>query len=348
MPGGITEQTEQVFANLRAILEAAGTSLDQIVKTTVFLQSLDDFAAMNEVYARHVGEHAAGALDGRGREAPLGRTRRDRGCRTRPTERRPSRSVTIRRRSASTRTSSAAPYATRCSGSSRRTRTSSSPASTSAGLRLALEPHGRVEDLVVAGRPVGLRLFPRDREVRALAPAGIEFAPPRRERSTGPGRHDFEIVVDPAATVEDDLARRDFTSTRWRDISTTASSSIRSTAAATSNGGVLRTVSPHSFAEDPLRLVRGLRFVSQLDFDARRGDAARRCATRRASVAARLGRAHRRRPRRRRDGRAVEAAARRASRAGRSRSRATRACSSRSCRSSSARSASTRSAATTT
>ncbi len=54
--GGITEQTEQVFANLRAILEAAGSSLDRLVKTTVFLQHLDDFAAMNDVYARHVGD----------------------------------------------------------------------------------------------------------------------------------------------------------------------------------------------------------------------------------------------------------------------------------------------------
>jgi len=54
--GGIAEQTEQVFANLRAILEAAGSSLDRLVKTTVFLQDLGDFAAMNEVYARHVGD----------------------------------------------------------------------------------------------------------------------------------------------------------------------------------------------------------------------------------------------------------------------------------------------------
>jgi 2-iminobutanoate/2-iminopropanoate deaminase len=53
---GIAEQTEQVFANLRAILEAAGSGLDQLVKTTVFLQSLDDFAGMNEVYRQHVGE----------------------------------------------------------------------------------------------------------------------------------------------------------------------------------------------------------------------------------------------------------------------------------------------------
>ena len=52
----IAEQTEQVFANLRAILEAAGTSLDRLVKTTVFLQNLDDFQGMNEVYARHLGD----------------------------------------------------------------------------------------------------------------------------------------------------------------------------------------------------------------------------------------------------------------------------------------------------
>src|SRR4051812_12517246 len=53
--GAVAEQTEQVFANLRAILEEAGSGLDRLVKTTVFLQNLDDFAAMNEVYARHVG-----------------------------------------------------------------------------------------------------------------------------------------------------------------------------------------------------------------------------------------------------------------------------------------------------
>ena len=52
----IGEQTEQVFANLRAILEEAGSALDRLVKTTVFLQNLDDFQGMNEVYARHVGE----------------------------------------------------------------------------------------------------------------------------------------------------------------------------------------------------------------------------------------------------------------------------------------------------
>jgi 2-iminobutanoate/2-iminopropanoate deaminase len=54
--GSIEEQTEQVFANLKAILEAAGSGLDRLVKTTVFLQHLDDFQAMNSVYAKHVGE----------------------------------------------------------------------------------------------------------------------------------------------------------------------------------------------------------------------------------------------------------------------------------------------------
>ena len=52
----VQEQTEQVMANLRAILEAAGSGLDKLVKTTVFLQNLDDFPGMNEVYKQHVGD----------------------------------------------------------------------------------------------------------------------------------------------------------------------------------------------------------------------------------------------------------------------------------------------------
>ena len=54
--GSIQEQTEQVFVNLKAILEEAGSGLDRIVKTTVFLTDLGNFQGMNEVYARHVGE----------------------------------------------------------------------------------------------------------------------------------------------------------------------------------------------------------------------------------------------------------------------------------------------------
>jgi len=53
---GIAQQTEQVFANLRAILEAAGTGLERVVKTTVYLRNLDDFQGMNEVYRTHVGD----------------------------------------------------------------------------------------------------------------------------------------------------------------------------------------------------------------------------------------------------------------------------------------------------
>jgi len=54
--GGVREQTEQVLRNLAAVLEAAGTNLDRVVKTTVFLADMDDFAAMNEVYGRYFAE----------------------------------------------------------------------------------------------------------------------------------------------------------------------------------------------------------------------------------------------------------------------------------------------------
>ena len=54
--GTVEEQTEQVMANLGAILEAAGSGLDRIVKTTVYLQNLDDFQGMNSAYAKRVGD----------------------------------------------------------------------------------------------------------------------------------------------------------------------------------------------------------------------------------------------------------------------------------------------------
>ena len=53
---GVEEQTEQTFANLRAILEAAGSGLERVVKTTVYLTTLDNFQGMNDVYRRHVGD----------------------------------------------------------------------------------------------------------------------------------------------------------------------------------------------------------------------------------------------------------------------------------------------------
>jgi 2-iminobutanoate/2-iminopropanoate deaminase len=52
--GGIREQTERVLDNLTAVLAAAGYSMTDVVKTTVFLKDIDDFAAMNEIYARYL------------------------------------------------------------------------------------------------------------------------------------------------------------------------------------------------------------------------------------------------------------------------------------------------------
>ncbi len=135
-----------------------------------------------------------------------------------------------------------------------------------AGLRAMLERHGRVEDLEVHGQLVGVRMYPSDREIRALAPAGIELTPPRAERSTGPGHRDFTIVSDGSIGIEEDMARRDFT--------------INAMACRLSTGELvdpfggladlarreLRTVSEQSFREDPLRILRGLRLVSQLGF----------------------------------------------------------------------------------
>jgi putative nucleotidyltransferase with HDIG domain len=135
-----------------------------------------------------------------------------------------------------------------------------------AGLRALLQPHGRVEDMDVHGQLVGVRLFPRNRAVRALAPAGIELTPPRAERSTGPGHRDFAIVSDASIELEEDMARRDFTINAM---------AIRLVGGDLIDpfGGVadlasreLRTVGPTSFADDPLRLLRALRFVSQLGF----------------------------------------------------------------------------------
>jgi 2-iminobutanoate/2-iminopropanoate deaminase len=55
--GDVTAQTERVLTNLSAVLEEAGSSLDRVLKTTVFLADMKDFAAMNEVYARWFGDH---------------------------------------------------------------------------------------------------------------------------------------------------------------------------------------------------------------------------------------------------------------------------------------------------
>lgn len=134
------------------------------------------------------------------------------------------------------------------------------------GLRAALAPHGRVEDMEVHGQLVGVRFHPHDPAIRALVPAGIELTPPRRERSVGPGHRDFEIVADPSVSIAEDMGRRDFTVNAM-------ARRLETDELVDPHGGredlerrVLRTVAQDSFAEDPLRIVRGLRLVSQLDF----------------------------------------------------------------------------------
>ena len=136
-----------------------------------------------------------------------------------------------------------------------------------AELRAALEPYGKVEDLVVADQRVGVRLLPRDKAVRALQPQGIEFTPPRVERSTGPGRHDFEIVADAGISLEQDMGRRDFTINAIARRLATGEILDPLGGREDLERGILRTTGPTSFRDDPLRIVRGLRFVSQLGVD---------------------------------------------------------------------------------
>ena len=56
-PGGIEQQTRQVLENLKGVLEAAGSSLDQVVKTSVYLKDMGDFKTMNQVYAEYFREN---------------------------------------------------------------------------------------------------------------------------------------------------------------------------------------------------------------------------------------------------------------------------------------------------
>ncbi|MCA8943220.1 MAG: Rid family detoxifying hydrolase, partial [Planctomycetes bacterium] len=57
VPGDVRAQTERVMQNLAAVLEAAGSDFGHVLRTTIFLTSMDDFAAVNEVYARRFGDH---------------------------------------------------------------------------------------------------------------------------------------------------------------------------------------------------------------------------------------------------------------------------------------------------
>lgn len=55
--GTVEEQTEQVFTNLNAVLAEANSSLDKVIKATVFITNMDDFVAVNDIYAKHFGDH---------------------------------------------------------------------------------------------------------------------------------------------------------------------------------------------------------------------------------------------------------------------------------------------------
>jgi tRNA nucleotidyltransferase (CCA-adding enzyme) len=136
-----------------------------------------------------------------------------------------------------------------------------------AGLRAALDPYGRVEDMDVHGQLVGVRLYPRDTAARRAAPSGIELTPPRAERSTGPGHRDFQIVADASITIEQDLGRRDFTVNALARSLATGNLVDPFGGLVDLQQQVLRAVSPTAFRDDPLRILRGLRFVSQLGFD---------------------------------------------------------------------------------
>ena len=135
-----------------------------------------------------------------------------------------------------------------------------------AGLRAALEPYGRIEDLEVHGQLVGVRFYPGDPAIRALAPAGLELTPPRREQSVGPGHRDFSIVADPSVSIVDDMARRDFTVNAMARRLETGELVDPFGGRAHLERRELHTVSADSFREDPLRILRGLRLLSQLGF----------------------------------------------------------------------------------
>ena len=159
--------------------------------------------------------------------------------------------------SASTPTWSEAPSATSSSACRTQTRTSSCPGVDHAGLRAALEQHGRVEDMEVHGQLVGVRLHPNDREIRALAPAGIDITAPRsrafdQARATAISRSS----VTPGSRSRRTWRGATSPSMRSRSASPTERCSIPSAAYRT-RPPRLRTVSPASFREDPLRILRG-------------------------------------------------------------------------------------------
>ena len=120
------------------------------------------------------------------------------------------------------------------------------------------------------------------RRCAELAPAGIEFAPPRKESQHRPGRHDFEIVADASLSVEDDMRRRDFTvNAMARRLADRTSSSIHWTASGDLEQRVLRTVSPTSFARGPAAARPRRSGSSRSSASSRTSRRCGRCTTRR-------------------------------------------------------------------
>ena len=270
------------------------------MKTTVFLQNLDDFQGMNGVYAKHVGDTPPARSTVEVAKLPSAHSSRSKRSQLGVAPQSDSAEIEEYVRSLGLDAYLVGgAVRDELLGLESKDADFLVPGVDTDGLR-ALEPHGRVEDLVVAGRLVGVRLHPSDAAVRALAPAGIEFAPPRDEVSTGPGRHDFEIVADASLSVEDDMRRRDFTVNAMARRLRTGELVDPLGGERTSSRRPARGVG-QSFREDPLRLVRALRFVSQLGFEpdedtlqqmreeARRGEARLRRTDRRRAAADGMG-----------------------------------------------------------
>ena len=120
-----------------------------------------------------------------------------------------------------------------------------------------------VEDLIVDERKVGVRFFPND-PAFPTPPEGIEIAPPRMERSTGKGRHEFEIVADASVPPEKDMERRDFT---VNAIAEGPDGTLIDPLGGVEDAKnkVLRVVGDTAFRDDGLRIIRGLRFISEHD-----------------------------------------------------------------------------------
>ena len=303
----IEEQTEQACENLQAILEAAGSSFDKVVKTTVYLTDFGDFPEMNEVYGRYVGDKPPARATSQVADAADGRAGRDRGGRARLSRPIDGASST---RSASTRTSSAAPCATSCSGDEAKDQDFVVPGRATTSSRDALAPHGRVEDLEVAGRARRAAALPaRPRAARARAGRDRVRAAAARALDRARAARLRDRRVDPAISLEEDMARRDFTINAIAKRLATGEllDPFDGRAGPRGHGCCARCRRELSRGPAAARPRPALRLAARSR--AGRGDA--RADARGGAVGpARLGRADRRRAHGRRDGRALEAPAR--------------------------------------